>query len=248
MKFSKNIFEKLLCKNPNAYANLRNLCGAKDWEKEVFLRTIKPNWTILEIGANQGYFTKLFQQLVGVGGEIHAFEPLPSTFKILENSISKGLENCILHNLGTSDQTSEVTFYLPINDHGQASMSAHDCESWKNREIKEVICDVVRLDDFKPVCALDKIDFIKIDVEGAELPSLQGAKRTIRKYKPIIFIEGCKSWMKSFGYSPTDLEAYLRVLGYSRFGVVGETLLSIASIANFLDEKEGGESFNFLVS
>ena len=97
MHFSKRCLEKILCGFPLAYAHLRNLYGAKDWEKQTFLKTIKPGWSVVEIGANLGYFTNLFQILVGTNGQLHAFEPVPSTFQKLESSLAKGkiIARCI---------------------------------------------------------------------------------------------------------------------------------------------------------
>ena len=248
MHFSKRSFEKILCKFPLAYAHLRALCGAKDWEKQTFLKTIKPEWTVIEIGANFGYFTNLFQALVGTNGQLHAFEPVPSTFQQLQSTLPKGRNNCTLYNLGTAKEAGEVIFHVPLKDHGQATMSPHDCKSWKDREIEEVACSVIKLDEFTPVSSLTKIDFIKIDVEGAELPSLQGAEHILRKHKPLLFVEVCKAWMKSFGYNAKELEAFLRSLSYSRFEVVGRNPHFIDSVESFLQSKGEEDSFNFLIS
>ena len=248
MSFSKRSVEKILCRFPRAYAHLRNLCGTKDWEKQTFLKTIKPGWAIIEIGANLGYFTNLFQMIVGPHGRVEAFEPVPSTFQQLESTISKGRNNCTLHNLGTGNKGGEVIFHVPLNDHGQATMSPHDCKSWKSRKIEEVTCSVIKLDEFTPISSLAKIDFIKIDAEGAELPSLQGAEHIITKHKPLLFLEGCSAWMKSFGYNAKELEAFLRSFSYDKFEVVGENLLVIDSIESFLQTKGDEDSFNFLIS
>lgn len=248
MHFAKRSFEKILCKFPLAYAHLRTLCGAKDWEKQTFLKTIRPRWTVLEIGANLGYFTNLFQALVGTNGQLHAFEPVPSTFQQLQSSLPKGRNHCTLYNLGTAKEAGEVTFHIPLNDNGQATMSPHDCNSWKSREIEEVLCSVIKLDEFTPISSLSKIDFIKIDVEGAELPSLQGAECILRKHKPLLFVEVCKAWMKSFGYNSKELEAFLRSLSYNKFVVVGRNPPVIDSVDSFLKTKGEEESFNFLIS
>jgi len=248
MHFSKKNVERLLCRFPLAYAHLRNLCGAKDWEKQTFLKTIRPGWTIVEIGANLGYFTNLFQILTGPNGKVHAFEPVPSTFHQLESAITKGRNNCTLHNLGTGNEAGKVIFHVPLNDHGQATMSPHDCNSWKSRGIEEVTCSVIKLDEFTPICSLKKIDFIKIDVEGAELPSLQGAEHILRKRKPILFIEGCKTWMKSYGYAPREIDEFLTSAGYTHIKVIGRKLETISSIDSYLHDKAEEASFNFLVS
>jgi FkbM family methyltransferase len=248
MHFSKRSSEKILCKFPLAYAHLRTLCGAQDWEKQTFLKTIRPGWTIVEIGANLGYFTNLFQLLVGTSGQVHAFEPVPSTFQKLKSAIPKGKNLCTLHNLGTGNETGEVIFHVPLNDHGQATMSPHDCNTWKSREIEEVTCSVIKLDEFSPISSLTKIEFVKIDVEGAELPSLQGAESILRKHKPLLFVEVCKAWMKSFGYNAKELEGFLRSLSYNKFELVGRNLESIDSIEPFLQTKRDEDSFNFLIS
>jgi FkbM family methyltransferase len=248
MHFAKRSFEKILCKFPLAYAHLRMLCGAKDWEKQTFLKTIRPEWTVVEIGANLGYFTNLFQMLVGTNGQLHAFEPVPSTFQQLQSFLPKESIHCTLYNLGTAKETGEVTFHIPLNDHGQATMSAHDCNSWKTREIEEVLCSVIKLDEFTPISSLSKIDFIKIDAEGAELPSLQGAAHILRKHKPLLFVEVCNAWMKSFDYNAKDLEAFLRSFSYNKFELVGRNLISIDSVDSFLNSKGNEDSFNFLIS
>ena len=248
MHFAKRSFEKILCKSPLAYAHLRTLCGAEDWEKQTFLKTIRPGWTVVEIGANLGYFTNLFQILVGTIGLVHAFEPVPSTFQQLQSSLPRGSNHCTLYNLGTAKKAGEVTFHIPLNDHGQATMSPHDCKTWKRREIEEVTCTVIKLDEFTPISSLAKIDFIKIDVEGAELPSLQGAENILRKHKPILFVEACKAWMKSFHYTPKEMDTFLTGIGYSNFKVVDKTPFTIKSIESFIQSKGDEESFNFLIS
>ena len=248
MLLSKYFIEKNLCKFPLAYANLRIICGAKDWEKQTFLKTIRPRWTVVEIGANLGYFTKLFQALVGNNGQVHAFEPVPSTFQQLQSSLPRGSNHCTLYNLGTAKKAGEVTFHIPLNDHGQATMSPHDCNTWKRREIEEVTCTVIKLDEFTPISSLAKIDFIKIDVEGAELPSLQGAENILRKHKPILFVEACKAWMKSFHYTPKEMDTFLTSLGYTNFKVVDSAPFTIKSIESFLQSKGVEESFNVLIS
>ena len=244
----KEFTEGVFCKVPKSYALLRRVFGSTDWEKQTFLKVIHSGFSIVEIGANQGYYTSLFQKLVGKNGTVHAFEPLPTTFELLEGSVRFDLPNIHLYNLGTFDTKGEFKFHLPKNDHGQATMSPHDCNSWKSREIEEVSCSVIKLDEFTPISSLSKIDFLKIDVEGAELPSLHGAESLLRTHKPLLFVEVCKAWMKSFGYNAKELEAYLLSLSYNKFEVVGRNLLTIDSMESFLKRKEEEESFNFLIS
>ncbi len=248
MLFSKNSIESVLCKFPKTYSKIRNFCGAEDWGKQVFLQLIKPEWTVVEIGANVGYYTSLFQKLVGPLGKVEAFEPLHTTFEILNDAISLFPANFQLYNLGASDVSGKVEFHLPVNDHGQATMTPHNSSTWKNREIKKVWGQVIQLDEFDPIQRLKTINFIKIDIEGAELLCLKGAKSIIRKHKPLVFLEVCKAWMKSFGYDAKELNEFLTSLGYSNFRVVGRKLVKVQSIQYYLEDKEEEASFNFLVS
>jgi FkbM family methyltransferase len=247
MYFDKNNIETQLCKFPQIYNFIRSLLAAKDWEKKAFIKYVQPRWVVLEIGANQGYYTSLFQKLVSPKGMVHAFEPIHSTFKLLQESVSTYPKNYYLHNLGTgAENLDSVEFHLPVNDHGQATMSPHASNTWQNQEIQKVICKVVRLDDFDPIKNLQKVNFIKLDAEGAELPSLRGAQKLLEKHKPILFFEGCKEWMKSFKYSPRDFDQFLQTSGYRHLQVIGKNLDPILSLEDFFMDKLPEASFNFL--
>jgi len=70
----------------------------------------------------------------------------------------------------------------------------------------------------------------------------------LKKHKPILFVEVCKAWMKSFGYNAKELEAFLRSLSYKNFEMVGRKLQCTYSIESFLQTKGNEDSFNFLIS
>lgn len=244
----KSFIESILCKSPRFYLLIRHLCKSSDWEKDCFINTIQRGWIIIEIGANEGYYTKLFSKLIDKNGTLHAFEPINETFQILKSNLENSYNHINLHNLGVSSNNRESIFFVPKNDSGQSSLRRHNSISWKNREIMPVKCKVVKLDDFEPISKIHKINFIKIDVEGAELPSLQGAENILRKHKPILFIEGCRAWMKSFHYTPKEMDTFLIGLGYTTFKVIHKAPFIIKSIDSFMQSKGEEESFNFLIS
>jgi hypothetical protein len=62
---------------------------------------------------------------------------------------------------------------------------------------------------------VSRLDFVKIDVEGAELDVLKGAVESIKRFHPLIYCEVFEKWAQSFGYTPGDLFAYLAGLGYA---------------------------------
>ena len=243
----KDILESLFCLFPIFYCGVRNLCGSQDWEKQAFLRIIKPGWSIIDVGANQGYYTNFFLKLVRQKGVIHAFEPIPSTFQILKNNV-KYKNNCFIHNVGVSSKNEVAQFFSPIEDSGKTSMKAHSCKLWNSLQKDIINSEVIRIDDFYPLQKLTKIDLIKIDTEGAELLVLKGAKETIKRNKPKIIFEACKECMKSFEYSVNDLDDFFSDLDYTNFRIVNKNLNSITSINDFFIDKKDSESFNILAS
>ena len=74
---------------------------------------------------------------------------------------------------------------------------------------------------------LSRIDFLKCDVEGAELLVLQGALQTLRRWCPKILVELNSNWSQPFGYSPADTLAFLRSCGYRCFWLIGETWIPL---------------------
>ena len=102
-----------------------------------------------------------------------------------------------------------------------------------------VKCDVKKLDNF---VNNEPVDFIKCDVEGAELLVFKGGLNTIQKFKPIIFTELLRKWSKKFEYNPQDVVLMLRAEGYNCYIIDGENLVEI----NQIDEKTVQTNFLFL--
>lgn len=61
----KNFIKSIQCKVQKFYSKIRYFSGSNDWEKVCFIKTIQKGWTVIEIGANEGYFTNLFKKLLG---------------------------------------------------------------------------------------------------------------------------------------------------------------------------------------
>ena len=137
---------------------------------------------ILDIGANIGNHSLFWATLLNAK-TIHAFEPLQETYRMLVRNIEiNELENVIIpHNIGLGDKSSS------------GEIAAQDANNIGGTSIKEsgasnrYALKIERLDDID--LGETKIDFCKIDVEGYELKTLAGMKETLRKYKPVVFIE-----------------------------------------------------------
>ena len=179
-------------------------------------KLIKPASVILDIGANIGYYAiPLAYHLREDKVEVHAFEPVSSNFESLTKGIVKnGLESNVLANkiaLGNSIGTIDIIKTEKGNT-GNAVLAYDDKEFEQDRE-KETI-PITTLDNYMVDNNISKCDFIKIDIEGAEIFFIQGAMKTIEKCKPIIYGEFNSFFIAKFGFTVMDVWKLLRPLGY----------------------------------
>ena len=143
---------------------------------------LKPGMTFVDVGANIGYYSMLASHLIGETGKVFAFEPNSDNCRLLLLSIAKNhCTNIELHPIGLSDKRGFAYFSTHFGSNGGLFSSSEEV-------LLSGGCSViptVRLDDF----ALNKIDMIKIDVEGAEGLVIKGAQQMIKRDRPIVTSE-----------------------------------------------------------
>lgn len=160
-------------------------------ELAVIPALVRQGDTVFDIGANFGLFTKFLSQVAGETGRVFAFEPGPQMFDVLSRNVSRScFANVHLHQTALSDRRGELNFYIPRRSDGtlnfyeatlEKSLSGDRCESFA--------VETVPLDSFVESQGIERVDFIKCDVEGHEIDVLEGAKNTIREHSPVIFLE-----------------------------------------------------------
>jgi FkbM family methyltransferase len=177
------------------------LMGTGNYEPEVrdLMKTIvRPGMRCIDAGASTGYYTCLLGTLVGSAGRVHAFEPMPESFRMLNKNVAE-------NNLGEVVETYQLacsSSSRPIEATALANMyiarSQHDGEkvSMKAALVDELISGAV--------------DVIKIDVEGYEMEALTGMSRIIRDHRPTIFSEINEYWLRTC--AQTSGKAYLEYL------------------------------------
>ena len=212
----------------------------KAYEKqELYMidRMLEDSATFFDIGANIGWYTINIAKMKK-RATVHAFEPIPKTFDYLKKNIAlNNLTNANLYNFGFSDKSDLLTFYYYQEGSGNASMV--NVSNQKN--IEEIKCEVLLIDDF--VHDQDfTVDFIKCDVEGAELYVFQGGAKTIAKHKPIVFAEMLRKWSAKFSYHPNDIISFFKDMGFCCFTVSNGGLLEFLS----MDENTEETNFFFL--
>lgn len=137
--------------------------------------SLKEGDIVIDGGAYLGEFTLYAAKVVGNGGKVIAFEPDPLNYKkLLENISLNNLDNVIAINKGLYSENTNLKFYNDSS--GGSFLISEDLES-KPNDIVEV--PVVKLDDEMNRLGIQKVDFIKMDIEGAEIEALKGCKRLL---------------------------------------------------------------------
>ncbi len=146
----------------------------KSFEHELVKKTIKNRMIVLDIGANIGFHTLQFADLVGTEGKVFAFEPDPENFSLLIKNLEKNdYQNVIPIQKAVTDKTGKIDLYLSEENKGDHRVF----DSEKGRKTVEI--ETVTLDDF---LAIDEhVDFIKLDIQGSEHLAFLGMKNTINR-------------------------------------------------------------------
>ena len=245
----RTLMEASLTRLPGLYARLISWRREPNLEKIVFLSLIRRGDTVLDVGANTGYYSLLFSHLAGALGSVHAFEPVPPTFSELEANVRRARRsgNMVLNRCALSDTAGTATLYMPGDDHGQAALTRHTFGSWTERApVRTFSCPVTTLDAYMASQEVGAPSFVKCDVEGAELPVLRGAAGTIGRFTPLLLLEVSRHWSASFSYEPADAARFLETFGYSRFFLVTDRLLPVSGDLRDLDPGRVPDSANLL--
>jgi len=146
------------------------------------------NSVILDLGANVGNHTVYWGKITKVK-RIYSFEPVKATFKILSKNIEINnlTDRVNIYNIGLGDKDSKGSIKGLYNVN--ASTIADSIGSLSINESIDGDIDIKKLDTYNEIIEEEKIDFVKIDVEGYEKKLLLGAVGFFKKHKPAIFIE-----------------------------------------------------------
>ena len=180
----------------------------------------------IDVGASYGITALVATVAVGRHGVVYAFEPQSDAFQRLVHIKGRfGWDNVHPIQSLVGDRTGECVLYEYENNSRLSSISP----TWKKKGRKRpVTYPTTTLDDWTSNNNVLAADMVKIDVEGAELQVIQGAKRFLARAKPILLVEinNRPRRKKYLGYEVDDLLAELRTLGYDDFYALRPTGLA----------------------
>ena len=202
-------------------------------DEDILFSVLEDDAVILDIGANIGWYSLLFSKRLP-RSTIYSFEPIEDTYKHLSKNIAlNGASNIFPFNLGLSDKEGHITYYYFAG----GSVLASEKNLIGCSKAKETICKVDTLNHFLSHQNINKLDFIKCDVEGAELFVIRGGIDIIKKFSPIIFMELFERWALQFNYHPNDVINLLKDLGYECFLANGNKLESCPAYKETEEER-----------
>ena len=191
--------------------------GFENINRDYWESLIKPGMNVFDIGANWGIYSVSARRLIGGGGRLYSFEPNKEEYIKLADNLKynfTNLENVELVNSAVGDVDGTTSFYIPPSHKGAYGSIgqpkiAEDCD--------KVEVPVLRIDSFIKKAKVEKLDVVKIDVEGAEIKVLKGMEETIKEYKPTILMEVSDKRTEVFGYKAHELCDFLISKGYTLY-------------------------------
>lgn len=220
------------------YYFLGTITGQHEDERAVaqFLRQlIREGDVFFDLGANFGFYSFYVAPLCGRSGAIHAFEANPNLIPHLHRSV--GLNNtCGNIKINAVAVGNESGKSLPLYDPDRFGCSSLYAHEWLNRSSK-VLVPSVTIDEYVRENRIERIDVMKVDIEGAELAAFQGMERTFRVCPPQAII--CELTLlpedndplrqsaevlcrASSAADPRQLTAFLKEKGYELWGIADD--------------------------
>lgn len=225
-----------LCTNQTSYITQFIFWnGYQNFEyTKLFEKLITKVDVFFDIGANIGYYSLLGSHL-NSKLQIFGFEPSKDAWLYYnKNIIINNMTNKILpYNFALSNKNGQIKFNQVVNRKygetvGNLSGEATVLENM-HRSFESYIVNSITLDDFVEENKISKIDFIKIDTEGSEKLILEGAKNTLKKFRPIVVCETL------FNIGEKELEDIMINFDYEMYNHVGEKLVKVDTICRIKD-------------
>jgi FkbM family methyltransferase len=166
---------------------------------------------VLDIGANVGWYTTLLAGLVGPRGRVYAFEPNKNAVRLLRASAA-AYENIRIVDVALGEAAGDAVLHIPEQG---VTASLRDLPGTRATQR----CPVTTLDKFLAAERPGPVTFVKCDVEGAELPALRGAARSLAEERPPLWmIEMNPTTARRFGYEIGDIVAFFAQFAKGRYG------------------------------
>jgi FkbM family methyltransferase len=194
-------------------------------EKELFAldRIVQPGDVCVDVGAAGGAHLLVMARRAGPHGRVLGFEPRPWSLRVLRGWVrGTGLADRVqLHAVALADEAGTMPLRIPVvptraHFHGSTD-DPRGTAAFAGLPHREARVPTARLDDVLDAEAIDRLDVLKLDVEGAELLVLAGARHTLAERRPIVVLEADDLHQARFDATAADVLDEVRSHGYRAF-------------------------------
>jgi len=201
------------------------------WDSSFIMRNLLPTDICLDVGANVGFYA-ISLAIKAREGEVHAFEPTTFNYHVLAlNALSNRLSNLVINNCAVGARNEEVEFFV-AQDGGFSST----VDTGRRRIVEKTRVRMVTLDSYCSEVGLSRVDFLKVDVEGAEPKVITGARQLLLngERKPrLIMLELHEGMLREFDSSVREMNAVMEAYGYHPFVCIEGGLVPLADVQHF---------------
>jgi FkbM family methyltransferase len=177
-------------------------------------RILRPGGVLIDVGANQGFYSILASRVVGRSGRVIAFEPAISERRKLRRNLALNrCRNVVVEALAVGSEEGTADFHLCLGHQGSWSSLKKPAPDATEKS-QRVHVQVTTLDAYASRVALEGVDIVKIDVEGGELNVLRGATNLIDRFQPVLLCELEDRRTRQWGYAASEILDFIRARGY----------------------------------
>lgn len=183
----------------------------------LFKRILKPGDTVVDGGANIGYFSLLAARCVGARGQVHAFEPIPQTFETLAYNVRlNALSTVQTNRLALSSCSGELHFEVPVEEQAGNGLGLGRLASIALRGSgMQVVAQAGTLDEYSRRAGIDFIKLVKLDIEGSESAAIEGMRCLLQEQRIAYLIcEQNTPLLDALGIAPATMRCALQTYGY----------------------------------
>ena len=230
----------------------KNQKGIPSYFKSFLQTVLTEESIIFDIGAHAGYFTKFFATHAK-HGHVYSFEPGSYAFSIISTVLKwNRIKNVSLFNYGLGAHNEVLTLTTPIKKSGSMGFGLSHIRTKKTTDGNDKTAEAYgatlqekitlhKLDDIVNKLNIDRLDFIKADIEGAEMRMLCGASASISKFRPIVFLEISKEFLTRNNDTPADIYNFFMEKNYQPYMLNIENATLARCNISALDENMSGD-------
>jgi FkbM family methyltransferase len=179
-------------------------------------KNLKQGDVFFDIGANIGCYTLIASKITGTSGQVFAFEAIREVYeKLMFNIRLNQMTEIKAENVAIFEKEELLNFYVSSRENiGMSSIFHHDTERGDTVQVQ-----AISVDEYVKQNHINRIDFIKLDIEGAELHALNGMRETLKRFRPILLMELSTEVLPNTPLTPDEITQLLRELNYRQMAI-----------------------------